>query len=155
MTIRWMIRRDMAEVLDIERFCFEFPWDEEDFIRCLRQRNCIGMVALCGDAEDSGVAGFMVYELHANRLHLLDFAVHPFFQRRGVGRAMVAKLRGKLSQQRRTEITLAVGEKNTDAQMFFRAMGFQASGVAQGYYTEPTADAYLMRLGIQNMEHAT
>ena len=24
---------------------FEFPWSEEDFIRCLRQRNCIGMVA--------------------------------------------------------------------------------------------------------------
>jgi ribosomal-protein-alanine N-acetyltransferase len=30
--IRWMIRRDMAEVLDIERGSFEFPWFEEDFI---------------------------------------------------------------------------------------------------------------------------
>ena len=36
--IRWMIRRDMAEVLDIERQSFEFPWFEEDFIRCLRAR---------------------------------------------------------------------------------------------------------------------
>ena len=43
--IRWMIRRDMPEVLDIENQAFEFPWTEEDFIRCLRQRNCIGMVA--------------------------------------------------------------------------------------------------------------
>ena len=43
--IRWMIRRDMAEVLEIERGAFEFPWFEEEFIRCLRQRNCIGMVA--------------------------------------------------------------------------------------------------------------
>src|SRR4051812_2604533 len=43
--IRWMIRRDMAEVLEIERSAFEFPWFEEEFIRCLRQRNCIGMVA--------------------------------------------------------------------------------------------------------------
>jgi len=42
--IRWMIRRDMPEVLDIESGSFEFPWSEEDFIRCLRQRNCIGMV---------------------------------------------------------------------------------------------------------------
>ena len=33
--IRWMIRRDMPEVLDIEQCGFEFPWSEEDFIRCL------------------------------------------------------------------------------------------------------------------------
>ena len=43
--IRWMIRRDMPEVLDIERLSFEFAWTEEDFLCCLRQRNCIGMVA--------------------------------------------------------------------------------------------------------------
>src|SRR4029079_7559263 len=29
--IRWMIRRDMAEVLEIEAAGFEFPWSEEDF----------------------------------------------------------------------------------------------------------------------------
>ena len=43
--IRWMIRRDMPEVLDIEQQSFEFAWTEEDFLCCLRQRNCIGMVA--------------------------------------------------------------------------------------------------------------
>ena len=69
--IRWMIRRDMAEVLAIEAESFEFPWSEEDFIRCLRQRNCIGMVA----ELDDHVVGFMIYELHKNRLHVLNFAV--------------------------------------------------------------------------------
>ena len=58
--IRWMIRRDMPDVLEIERQDFEFPWIDEDFIRCLRQRNCIGMVA---EHEDH-VVGFMIYELH-------------------------------------------------------------------------------------------
>ena len=76
--IRWMIRRDMPAVLRIENACFEFAWNEEDFIRCLRQRNCIGMVA----EDDEGVVGFMIYELHKNRLHVLNFAVHPD-QRRG------------------------------------------------------------------------
>ena len=70
--IRWMIRRDMPEVLDIENRSFEFAWTEEDFIRCLRQRNCIGMVA----EHDERVVGFMIYELHKNRLHILNFAVH-------------------------------------------------------------------------------
>src|SRR5690348_2779098 len=43
--IRWMIRRDMPEVMRTERASFEYSWTEDDFLRCLRQRNCIGMVA--------------------------------------------------------------------------------------------------------------
>ncbi len=34
--IRWMIRRDMPEVLQTEQESFEYPWTEEDFLRCLR-----------------------------------------------------------------------------------------------------------------------
>src|SRR5215471_1645201 len=115
--IRWMIRRDMPEVLAIEKQCFEFPWQDEDFIRCLRQRNCIGMVAEAGER----VVGFMIYELHKSRLHILNFAVHEGFRRRGVGCQMVAKLISKLSSHRRTRITLEVRETNLAAQLFFRA----------------------------------
>src|SRR5207253_7769626 len=86
--IRWMIRRDMPHVLAIEQESFEFPWSEEDFIRCLRQRNCIGMVA---EVEDK-IVGFMVYELHKTRLHLLNFAVAGLWQRRGIGTQMAGKL---------------------------------------------------------------
>src|SRR3954468_19073985 len=100
--IRWMIRRDMAEVLEIERGSFELPWFEEEFIRCLRQRNCIGMVAEHGER----VVGFMIYELHKTPLHVLNFAVKPDYRRRHVGRQMLDKLTLKLSAQRRTRIGL-------------------------------------------------
>ena len=73
--IRWMIRRDLPTVLEIEESNFEFPWTEDDFLRCLRQRNCIGMVV----ELDDEIVGFMIYELHTNRLHILNFAVAPFF----------------------------------------------------------------------------
>ncbi len=96
--IRWMIRRDMAEVLDIESEGFEFPWCEDDFIRCLRQRNCIGMVA----EQNDRVVGFMIYELHKTRLHLLNFAVAKEYRRQAAGTQMLGKLVAKLSSQRRT-----------------------------------------------------
>ena len=86
--IRWMIRRDMPEVLQTEQESFEYAWTEEDFLRCLRQRNCIGMVAEQGEK----VVGFMIYELHKNKLHILNFAVHPSCRRLGVGAQMTAKL---------------------------------------------------------------
>lgn len=139
--LRWMIRRDMAEVLDIEAACFEFPWLEEDFIRCLRQRNCIGMVA-----EHAGqVVGFMVYELTKTRIHVLNFAVAPAFRRLGVATQMAAKLIGKLSSQRRTRITLEVRETNLAAQLFFRSAGFRAVSVLRAFYEDTPEDAYLMQ----------
>lgn len=139
--IRWMIRRDMPEVLDIEQSSFEFPWSEEDFIRCLRQRNCIGMVA--DHAEK--VVGFMVYELHKTRLHVLNFAVAESFRRRGIGRRMVEKLIAKLSVQRRSRIALEVRETNLAAQLFFRSLGFRAVSVLRDFYQDTTEDAYLMQ----------
>ena len=119
--IRWMIRRDMSEIIDIETLSFEYPWSEEDFVRCLRQRNCIGMVAEHGDR----VVGFMIYELHKTRLHILNFAVHPDQRFNRIGMQMVNKLVSKLSHQRRTRILLEVRERNLPAQMFFRSLGFQ------------------------------
>ena len=139
--IRWMIRRDMAEVLEIEQSSFEFPWSEEDFIRCLRQRNCIGMVA----EYDERVVGFMIYELHKNQLHVLNFAVRPDARRRGVGVQMVNKLVGKLSQQRRNRIVLEIRETNLAAQIFFRNLEFRAVSVLRDYYDDTVEDAYVMQ----------
>ncbi len=139
--IRWMIRRDMPEVLAIEGESFEFPWLEDDFIRCLRQRNCIGMVA---EYEDR-VVGFMIYELHKTRIHVLNFAVAAAYRRAGVGSQMIARLSAKLSSQRRSRIVLEVRETNLAAQLFFRENGFRAVSVLRSYYADTPEDAYLMQ----------
>jgi [ribosomal protein S18]-alanine N-acetyltransferase len=139
--IRWMIRRDMPEVLHTEQESFEFAWTEEDFLRCLRQRNCIGMVAEQGER----VVGFMIYELHKNKLHILNFAVHPSYRRAGVGTQMVAKLISKLSSHRRTRITLEVRETNLAAQLFFRSQEFRALRVLRTFYEDSGEDAYLLQ----------
>lgn len=137
--IRWLIRRDMPEVLRIERSSFEFPWTESEFINALRQRNTIGMVA----ELDEVVVGYMIYELHRNRLQLWSIAVHPEFRRQGIGSAMVEKLASKLTHQRRSKIDAEVRETNLDAQFFFRDSGFRATNVIRDHYPDTTEDAYL------------
>jgi [ribosomal protein S18]-alanine N-acetyltransferase len=139
--IRWMIRRDMTDVLEIENGSFEFAWSEDDFIRCLRKRNCIGMVAV----HDDQVVGFMVYGLEKTKLHILKFAVSKQFRRLGVGRQMVATLVGKLSTGRRNRIALEVRETNLSVQMFFRENGFQATQLLKGFYEDSPEYACLMQ----------
>lgn len=139
--IRWLIRRDMSAVLNIEYASFPNPWTDDDFISCLKQRHCIGMIA----EVDFKVVGYMVYELHKNRLHVLNFAVDPKCRRMGVGRAMVERLVDKLSQQRRNEIALVLRESNLSAQQFFRACGFKAVSVDRGVYEDTDEDGYQFR----------
>ena len=144
--IRWLIRRDMPAVLEIEADSFEFAWTEEDFICCLRQRNCIGMVA-----EVAGeVVGYMIYELQKSRLRILNFAVATENRRNGVGQQMVRRLVDKLSQQRRTEIVLEVRETNLPAQLFFKGEGFRAFRVVRDRYDDTTEDAYAMHFALSN-----
>lgn len=131
----------MHRVLEIERGCFQFPWSHDDFIECLRQRNCIGMVSVKAEV----VIGFMVYELHKRKLHILNFAVDEHYQRMGVGTQMVKKLYVKLSQERRTHILLEVRETNLAAQLFFKKLEFKAVGVLADYYEDTPEDAYVMR----------
>ncbi|AMV21700.1 ribosomal-protein-alanine N-acetyltransferase [Planctomyces sp. SH-PL14] len=139
--IRWLIRRDMPEVLRIEQSSFEFPWTDEDFLCCLRQRNCIGMVA----EHNHQIVGFMIYELHKSRLHILNFAVAPEMRRQGIGLQMVLRLVDKLSQQRRNEILLEVRERNLEGQLFFRNQGFRAISVLRSHYDDTDEDAYIMQ----------
>ena len=139
--IRWMIRRDMPDVLRIEQASGDYPLSEEDFLRCLRQRNCIGMVAELGER----VVGFMIYELHKTKLHILDFAVHPAHRREGIGAQMIQKLASKLSSHRRTAITLEVRETNLDGQLFFRTAGFKATNVVRERYEDTGEDAYQLQ----------
>lgn len=127
--IRWMIRRDMPEVLEIENRSFLDAWDEEEFIRHLRQKNCIGMVA----ERDERVVGYMIYDLHRRRLELLKLAVHPAFRRQRVGAQLVRKLIGKLSPQRRTELVAMVDDRLTGAHLFFRAAGMVATTVVRDW----------------------
>jgi len=138
--IRWLIRRDMAEVLEIERAAFDHAWTEEDFLCCLGQRNCIGMVA----EHNHDIVGFMIYALHKSNLRILNFAVAPSARRQGVATQMVRRLGCKLSQQRRKEIILEVRETNLMAQKFFRSQGFRAVCVLRDHYDDTQDDAYQM-----------
>lgn len=137
--VRWMIRRDMQEVLAIEQESFEFPWFEEEFVHCLRQKNTIGMIT----ENDTSILGFMIYELHKDNLELLNFAVCKSHRRTGIGKTMINKLISKLNNQKRIKIKASIREKNLDAQLFFKSQGFLCTEILKNQYDDSPEDSYL------------
>ena len=138
--IRWLIRRDMPVVLEIEKRSFRHPWTEEHFLSEVRRANVIGMVA----THESMVAGYTIYAIHAKHIEILNLAVHPDYRRMNAGRTMLNMLKRKLTFRRRGEICLYVSEANLAGQLFFKANEFQAIEVCKNMYDTCDEDAYLM-----------
>jgi len=139
--IRWLVRPDMAEVLELANESFQCSWSEEKFLCHLRHCNRVGMVA----EHHHRVVGYMIYEFHKSKLWILNFAVAVSYRRRTVGTQMINNLIGKISADGRSRILIKVRESNLAAQLFFKANGFQAVSVLREFYHHTTEDAYLMR----------
>lgn len=142
--IRWAIRLDMPSVLDIEARTHEFAWGEGEFLKQLRRRNVIGMIAERGDR----VLGYVVYELFRDRLEVLRLGVDPEFGRKGIGTQIADKLKGKLSVNRRTAITTDVRERNLDGLLFLRESGFKAVALHRGWFDDSGEDMIQMRFEV-------
>lgn len=116
--IRWMIRRDMRQIMQIGN---ALGWTEEQFIEQLRQRNCIGMVA----ERFESILGYMIYELHEDEIELVNMAVHPEHRRCRIGSQMLTKLKRKLATHRRRKLVSAVSDANLPAHLLLQFNDFK------------------------------
>ena len=142
-SIRWMIRMDLPEVLQIDHESFSPSWTEQDFCYLLAKPRCIGMVIELPRPNVS-LVGFMLYELYENRIVLVNFAVSPSHRRIGIGTQLMDHLKHKLSSHRRTRIVLEVRETNLNAQLFFRSQKFRATKLIRRSYDDTGEDAIYM-----------
>lgn len=154
-SIRYLIRRDMEEVLQIEKDSFGCPWSIDDFLGALRQRNCIGMVAINGHGK---IVGFMICTLEKwlgtgpgtgnTYLSLISLAVSPKWRYCGIGRQFLETLARKMTQQRHTHCQIIVAERNVPAQLWLRECGINAVAVDRDHFRNgnDSQDGYVFEM---------
>ena len=156
--IRWMIRRDLPEVLDLERrnsgrsHNIKGMWAEEDLLAFLRQSNSIGMVAVANSGlENEKIVGYIVYQLFPDRIHVFSIVVSPDNLREGIGTAFIDRLKAKLSTYRRMMLEMDIRESNLGACLWLKKLEFKAVQVIRDWYQAPqTEDAYKFRYTLEN-----
>lgn len=146
--IRWMIRRDLPDVLQIEQDSYDEPWRESDFINVLGDRRTIGMVAEQGET----IIGFMVYQLRLESVYVYDLAVAPAVRRLGVGQAMLNGIKKKLHLARR-KIYVELPETNVPGQLFLRSQGFRCIQQNRQFF-DNGEDGYVMQYRAPEEEEA-
>jgi ribosomal-protein-alanine N-acetyltransferase len=139
--IRWMIRIDLPNILEVEKLNHKYPWTSEHFIKKLQKRDNIGQTV----EYDDYAIGYMIYQLHRDKLHIVRLGIHPEFQRIGVGAQLIEKLKKKLTDTRRSSLTIRIEERNNSALTFLTNLGFRAIRVDRDFYKKSQQDAYYLQ----------
>ncbi len=136
---------DLAAVVALGRAVF--PMDALSGLEVMRiQRRCFDSFAV---AEwDGALAGYIITrrepQRHGFKAHILSLAVDPAYQRRAVGRTLVAWTVAHLQSHDLTVWELEVRPTNTPGLRFWESVGFRPVRTQPRYYRDH-ADAVIMQ----------
>ena len=131
--IRAITPKDLPHLLPIEIDCYPSAyWEADDFRSVLSDKKNHGFLIENQDDPNHAIVAFAVYSLEQGRMTIVNIAVSSNFRRQKLGLAIMERLMAKVGS--RKEICLTISDRNLDAQLFFRAMGFKAVRVERNFY---------------------
>jgi [ribosomal protein S18]-alanine N-acetyltransferase len=134
---------DLDEVMAIERKVFSFPWSA-GFFRQELQVACARSIL----AEiDGKIVGYVLFWVLPGAIDIHNVAVHIDYRRRGIARVLLGLVVDEARRQSLDRVMLEVRISNLPAQKLYQVMGFIATGIRKGYYSD-NEDAVAMMLEI-------
>lgn len=127
--MRPMLDTDLASVFVIEELVYPFGWTMGIFEDCLRVHYSCWVMEL-----DSELVGYAVLSAAAGEAHILNVAVHPGLQGKGLGRQMMYFLLDTAREHAADTVFLEVRPSNRTALRLYDSMGFNQVGVRRDYY---------------------
>jgi len=127
--MRDMVVEDLDRVMAIEERVYPFCWTRTIFQDCLR----VGYVCRVIES-DAGLAGYAVLSYGAGEAHVLNIAIHPQQQGRGLGRILLEHLLELAGRLNAETVFLEVRPSNLAALHLYESMGFNQVGHRRDYY---------------------
>ena len=127
--IRTMIHDDVAQVADIERRSYEFPWSHGVFRDCLLAGyNCIVI------EREERIAGYSILSIAAGEAHILNLCVDPKYRQLGYGQRLLEEILERAERDEVSEIFLEVRPSNKKAIALYNKKGFRHVASRPSYY---------------------
>ena len=138
--IRPLATSDLDAIEVIERRAYPTPWSRSMFASELAKPTSICL----GAFEGEDLVGYIVNSRYVDAWHVMNVAVDPGHQRRGVATRLLERLFELTRDDERRGYTLEVRVSNEEAIHLYEKLGFEARGLRRGYYTDNREDALIM-----------
>ncbi len=138
--IRRLELRDLDAIDVIEKRAYPTPWSRSMFASELAKPTSICL----GAFEGEELVGYVVNSRYVDAWHVMNVAVDPERQRRGVATSLLERLFELTADDERRGYTLEVRMSNDAAIRLYEQLGFEARGIRRGYYTDNREDALIM-----------
>jgi ribosomal-protein-alanine N-acetyltransferase len=138
--IRALRLTDLTHVEEIERRAYPTPWSRSMFASELGKPTSICLGAFEGDQ----LVGYVVNSRYVDAWHVMNVAVDPGYQGRGIATRLLERLFELTVDDGRDGYTLEVRVSNADAIRLYEKLGFEARGLRRGYYADNREDALIM-----------
>lgn len=135
---------DVPGVHAIERAVFSDPWSARDIMDGIDS----GIPFLVAEDDGGTVVGYVVAHFGADEGEILNLGVATVQRRRGVGKALVEQMLGRLRHEGVRSVFLEVRESNAAARRLYEDLGFTPVGRRVDYYRRPTEAAVVLRTAI-------
>ena len=138
--IRALAVDDLPAIDAIERRAYPTPWSRSMFASELAKPTSICL----GAFEGLDLIGYIINSRYVDAWHIMNVAVAPEHQRRGVAMQLLERLFELTRNDERRGYTLEVRVSNEAAIRLYDRLGFEARGIRRGYYTDNREDALIM-----------
>lgn len=139
--VRNMTHEDLADVSDMERRSYDFPWSHGVFRDCLLAGyHCIVL------ERDERPIGYGILSVAAGEAHILNLCVDPGFRAHGYGERLLDEMLTMARGADVNEIFLEVRPSNEAALALYRKKGFHQVASRPSYYqaTDGREDAAVL-----------
>lgn len=150
-TIETMKREDLDQVLIIEQESFSQPWSRNLFLAECRNPVSTLLVARQDGPPPRRVAGYIVYWIIEDEIHVLNLAVAPACRRNRIARNLVFAMLRRAQARGAKRAFLEVRASNSSARRLYSGLGFTGSSMRRNYYDGPVEDALIMTLDTDAM----
>lgn len=133
---------DISAILEIENKTNQIPWSKAQFISSMEVGHYSVVLY-----EDNKILGFAIYSPIIPESHLLNIAIHPYHQGKGLGNKLLQTviLQNKVIGVK--VISLEVRVSNFPAINLYQKSGFEKDAIRPNYYSDSSKeDALLMSL---------
>jgi len=138
--IRRLSLGDLDDVEAIEKRAYGTPWSRSMFASELAKPASICL----GAFEGERLVGYVINSRYVDAWHVMNVAVSPSHQRRGIATQLLEHLFDLTRDDERRGYTLEVRISNADAIRLYEKLGFERRGIRRGYYTDNREDALIM-----------